>query len=162
MGMYSSIEKKIFPERTELSARLQEMRKGKTIVFTNGCFDILHRGHVSYLSRARDLGDCLVIGLNSDSSVIKLKGAGRPVNSELDRAFVLAGLGCVDFVTIFSEETPEKTIEIIKPEIHTKGGDYKENDLPEKKILDKIGGKIVLLPFEMGFSTTSIIKKLSV
>ena len=162
MGMYSSIEKKIFPERTELSVRLQEMRKGKTIVFTNGCFDILHRGHVSYLSRARDLGDCLVIGLNSDSSVIKLKGAGRPVNSELDRAFVLAGLGCVDFVTIFSEETPEKTIEIIKPEIHTKGGDYKENDLPEKKILDKIGGKIVLLPFEMGFSTTSIIKKLSV
>ena len=160
--MYSSIEKKIEINRGSLSSELEMLRKGKTIVFTNGCFDILHRGHVSYLARARDLGDYLVIGLNSDSSVNKLKGIGRPLNSEMDRAFVLAGLASVDFITIFSEATPEKTIEIIKPDIHTKGGDYNENDLPEKRILDKIGSRIVLLPFESGFSTTSLIKRISI
>ncbi|MDH5657173.1 MAG: D-glycero-beta-D-manno-heptose 1-phosphate adenylyltransferase [Spirochaetia bacterium] len=161
MSSYLSIQNKIFTDREDLVRELENTRKNKIVVFTNGCFDILHKGHVSYLSRARDLGDLLVVGLNSDSSVEHLKGSGRPLNSEMNRAFVLAGLECVDYITIFSEETPEKTIEAVHPEIHTKGGDYNLEDLPEKKILDQFGSRIVLLPFEEGFSTTSIIKKAS-
>ena len=161
MGKFTSIGEKIFQNRDELAQILNRIRSEKTVVFTNGCFDILHRGHVSYLSRAGDLGDVLVVALNTDSSVQKLKGSGRPVNSELDRAFVLASLACVDYITFFSEQTPEKTIEILKPDIHTKGGDYQAEELPEKAILDQLGSRIVLLPFEDGFSTTSIIKKAS-
>jgi len=131
-----------------------------TVVFTNGCFDILHKGHVSYLARARDLGDMLVLGLNSDSSVQSLKGPGRPVHSEMDRAFVLGALACIDYIVIFSESTPERLLSEIKPHIHVKGGDYTPENLPEKKVINSYGGTIKILPFVDGYSTTNIINKI--
>lgn len=134
--------------------------EGKKIVFTNGCFDILHAGHVRYLAQARELGDCLIMGLNSDSSVRKLKGEGRPVNHELDRAEVIGALKAVDYVVIFSEPTAEQLIAKVKPHIYVKGGDYKIDTLPEAKIVFSYGGKIELLPFVEGRSTTKIINRI--
>jgi rfaE bifunctional protein nucleotidyltransferase chain/domain len=154
------MQSKIYTDREALATHLQGSEPFKRIVFTNGCFDILHRGHLLYLAKARDLGDLLVVAINSDESVKKLKGPTRPVNSESDRALQLAALSFVDYVTFFSESTPEKTIEILKPDIHTKGGDYKPEDLPEKVILDRIGAKIAIIAFEDGYSTTSIINRM--
>lgn len=139
----------------ELSARLRS--QGKKVVLTNGCFDIIHVGHVRYLNAARELGDCLVVGLNSDESVRQLKGLSRPINPQEDRAEVLAGLACVDYVTIFSEETAEKLVAEIKPDIYAKGGDYTVDRLPEAKAVAAYGGKIVLLPEVIGRSTSRII-----
>jgi rfaE bifunctional protein nucleotidyltransferase chain/domain len=132
----------------------------KKIVFTNGCFDILHRGHVDYLSRAKDLGDVLWVGLNSDESVRKLKGIKRPIHSSEDRRFVLAGLQSVDFITIFSEDTPIELLKKIQPSIHTKGGDYDIESLPETPFVRSWGGVVKILPFIDGKSTSSILKKL--
>ena len=123
--------------RTELVKIRPQMKKaGKRVVFTNGCFDILHAGHVSYLSKAKSLGDILVIGLNSDSSVKKIKGSKRPINNERDRADVLEAMECVDFITIFEEEEPSAILEAIKPEIHAKGGDYGKGRMVEKKAVE--------------------------
>ncbi len=132
---------------------------GRKTVFTNGCFDILHYGHVHYLCQARQLGDILILALNSDESVRALKGPGRPIHKWQDRAFVMAGLFAVDYVTIFSEDTPVKTLEILQPAIHTKGGDYDINRLPEKNTVEAYGGRIIILPFVEGHSTTKILEQ---
>ncbi|MCE9500766.1 MAG: D-glycero-beta-D-manno-heptose 1-phosphate adenylyltransferase [Leptospira sp.] len=142
------------------SGQRRESLRPKKIIFTNGCFDILHPGHVSYLSMAKDLGDILWIGLNSDSSVRKIKGEDRPVNSEQDRALILSSLVFVDLVTIFTEETPVELLSVIKPEIHVKGGDYIIENLPEYPVVKKNGGEVKILPFIKGNSTTSIINKI--
>ncbi len=132
----------------------------KKIVFTNGCFDILHSGHVTYLEQAKSLGDILVVGLNSDTSVKKLKGESRPINSESDRAIVIAALASVDFVCIFPEYTPIALIQKLQPNIHVKGGDYKAEDLPEYPIIKAYGGDVSILSFVPGKSSSSIIKKI--
>lgn len=134
--------------------------EGKKIVFTNGCFDILHVGHVDYLSKARKLGAALVVGLNSDDSVRRLKGPGRPVNNEKDRAKVLAGLSFVDFITIFDEDTPKRLIEKLSPDVLVKGGDWKKEDIVGADFVRSRGGRIVTIPFVKGYSTTSVINKM--
>ncbi len=136
-------------------------RRGKKIVFTNGCFDILHAGHVEYLSKARKMGDILVIGLNSDGSVKKLKGDSRPVNNEVDRAKVLSALYFVDYVTIFSEETPERLIKKIKPDYLVKGGDWTEEKIAGANFVKSYGGKVKIVPFVAGYSTSSVIDKIA-
>lgn len=133
---------------------------GKTVVFTNGCFDILHAGHVRYLAAAKALGDCLIVGLNSDQSVQCLKGPTRPINSESDRAEVLAALAAVDYIVIFDDLTAESLVAQIQPDIYVKGGDYQLENLPEAKTVTDYGGKIVLVPEVPGRSSTGVINKL--
>lgn len=141
---------------------IEEAKKnGKKVVFTNGCFDILHAGHITYLNEAKRLGDILLIGVNSDKSVKKLKGETRPINSENDRALVLGELKAVDYTVIFDEDTPENLIACLKPSIHVKGGDYKKEDLPETKIIESYGGEVIILSFVEGKSTTNIIEKIN-
>jgi D-glycero-beta-D-manno-heptose 1-phosphate adenylyltransferase len=134
--------------------------KKKKIVFTNGCFDILHRGHVSYLAEAKKLGDLLIIGLNSDASVRKLKGNDRPINNEVDRQFVLSQLKAVDFVEIFSEETPLNLILKIRPKVLVKGGDWKLDQIVGAKEVIAQGGEVYSLNFVNGYSTSSLIEKI--
>lgn len=134
---------------------------GKTVVFTNGCFDILHAGHVRYLQAARELGDCLILGLNSDESVGRLKGPTRPVNSQDDRAEVLSALSAIDYVVIFDDPTAEGLVREIEPSVYVKGGDYNIKDLPEATIVASYGGKTVLVPEVPGKSTSNIIKKMT-
>lgn len=134
--------------------------KGKRIVFTNGCFDILHRGHVTYLAEAKKLGDLLVVGLNSDASVKRLKGPERPINSEEDRKYVLSQLKSVDFVEIFDEDTPLNLILKVRPKILVKGGDWKIDQIVGAKEVIADGGDVFSLNFVDGYSTTSIIKKI--
>ncbi|MEI7473494.1 MAG: D-glycero-beta-D-manno-heptose 1-phosphate adenylyltransferase [bacterium] len=146
--------------KNELLAEISELKNdNKTVVTTNGCFDILHVGHVRYLAQAKNEGDILVIALNSDSSVRGLKGPTRPVNKEEDRAEVLANLLSVDYVVLFNESTPESLLADIKPDIHVKGGDYDINNLPEAKVIHENGGKVVFMPMVEGKSTTNIINK---
>ena len=135
-------------------------KRGKRIVFTNGCFDILHVGHVTYLAKARAMGDLLVVGVNSDSSVRRLKGKDRPINPESDRASVLAGLESVDLVTIFDDDTPEKLITAVCPDILAKGGDWKTSDIVGGPYVISQGGKVVSIPFVDGYSTTGVIRKM--
>ena len=130
-------------------------------MFTNGCFDIIHAGHVRYLAEARKLGGSLIVGLNSDRSVRELKGPTRPVNHQDDRAEVLAALAAVDYVVIFDERTAESLISEVKPDIYVKGGDYCIEDIPEAKIVAANGGKTVLIPEVVGRSSSNIIKKIS-
>lgn len=130
------------------------------IVFTNGCFDVLHFGHVHYLLEARKLGDILVIGLNSDDSVRRLKGPSRPINSEKERAFVLAALACVDYVTLFEEDTPEELIKVVKPDVLVKGGDYALDQIVGADFVKANGGTNTTIPFVEGFSSTQIIEQL--
>jgi rfaE bifunctional protein nucleotidyltransferase chain/domain len=146
-----------------LARRSREMRAaGKRLVATNGCFDLLHVGHVRYLQKARKLGDALVVGLNGNESVRKLKGAGRPINSERDRAEVLAALECVDLVTIFSEPRANRFLEAASPAIYAKGGDYSLDSLDseERAVLEKIGAKIQIIAFEEGYSTSQLLEQL--
>ncbi len=135
-------------------------RAGKQIVFTNGCFDILHAGHVQYLERARNLGDFLVVGLNSDRSVRKLKGKGRPVNSQNDRALILAGLTAVDCISIFDEETPLNLIKKVRPHILVKGADWSVHSIAGAREVKKWGGKVKLIPLLKGRSTSGILRKI--
>jgi rfaE bifunctional protein nucleotidyltransferase chain/domain len=139
---------------------LNEKSAGKTVVFTNGCFDILHAGHVRYLTEAKKLGDILVVGLNSDESVRKLKGAGRPVNPAADRAEVLSGLRAVDHVIVFGEDTAEELVRRLQPDLYVKGGDYSLDRLPESAIVAAYGGRTVLVPMVEGRSTTNVIRRL--
>ena len=132
----------------------------KKIVFTNGCFDILHKGHISYLKNAKKQGDILIVGLNSDSSIKKLKGEERPIIDENSRSFVLSNLKSVDYVVIFDEDTPCELISYLKPDIHIKGGDYKKEDLPETKIVENYGGEVRILKYIENFSTSNIINKI--
>jgi D-beta-D-heptose 7-phosphate kinase/D-beta-D-heptose 1-phosphate adenosyltransferase len=133
---------------------------GRTIVFTNGCFDLLHVGHIRYLEAARSLGDCLVVGLNTDESVRRLKGEGRPLVSEFERAEVLASLQAVDYVTLFHEDTPSELISLLQPHIHVKGGDYRAEELPEAEAVQSVGGRIVILPITEGRSTTRLVESI--
>ena len=139
---------------------LSVQRAGKKVVFTNGCFDLLHVGHVRYLQDARALGDFLVLGLNSDSSVKKLKGPERPVQTQDDRAEILAALACVDFVVIFDEETPLKLIETVQPDILVKGGDWPVEKIVGYQFVSSQGGLVKSLPFHQGRSTSSIIDRI--
>ena len=134
--------------------------KGDKIVFTNGCFDLVHRGHVEVLANTADLGDRLVIGLNSDISIQELKGKNRPIIEENSRAILLASLQFVDAIVLFSEETPEKLIETIIPNILSKGGDYKVTEIAGHKVVLENGGEVILVPFIDGFSTTNIVNKI--
>lgn len=145
----------------EMRKEIEKLQRlGKKVVFTNGVFDILHIGHLTYLEEARSLGDILIVGVNSDSSVKVNKGDKRPINSEKNRAFVLLGTKFVDYTVIFDEKTPEKLLDILKPDIHVKGGDYKKEDLPETKIVEKNGGEVKILSFVDNVSTTQIIEKI--
>jgi len=151
--------------RSELCNALESARaEGKTIVFTNGCFDILHIGHVRYLQDARSLGDLLVVGVNSDDSVRRLKGPERPVVPEFERVEILAALECVVYVTIFTDETPVELILAIRPHLHVKGGDYRPENLPEADAVRSVGGRIEIVPYTStdteGRSTTNLIGKI--
>ena len=134
--------------------------KGDKIVFTNGCFDLMHRGHVEVLANTSDLGNKLIIGLNSDISIQELKGEKRPIIDENSRAILLAPLQFVDAIVLFSEETPEKLIETIIPNILAKGGDYKVTEIAGHKVVLENGGEVILVPFIDGFSTTNIVNKI--
>ena len=134
--------------------------KNKKIVFTNGCFDIIHAGHVRYLTTAKNFGDILIVGLNTDDSVRKLKGNSRPINNQDDRAEVLLGLKAVDHVIFFGEATAENLIAEVKPNIYVKGGDYTLETLPEAKIVQSYGGRVEFVNLVAGRSTTNIIEKI--
>ena len=140
---------------------LREELKNKKIVFTNGCFDILHVGHVRYLTASKNFGDVLIVGLNTDESVKKLKGESRPINNQDDRAEVLLGLKAVDYVIFFGENTAENLIAELKPNVYVKGGDYTLETLPEAKIVQSYGGHVELVNLVAGKSTTNIIEKIS-
>ncbi len=142
-----------------LLARLRFLNK--KIVFTNGCFDIIHQGHIEYLMKASELGDILVLGLNSDSSVKKIKGKRPPKKGQEARAKILASMFFVSYVVIFEEETPSNLIKIVQPDILVKGGDYKIEDIVGYDIVVKNGGQVLTIPFVDGFSTTSIINKMT-
>jgi rfaE bifunctional protein nucleotidyltransferase chain/domain len=151
----------LITEIVEFKSIREKLRsENKKIVFTNGCFDILHRGHVTYLNQAKSLGDVLIVGVNSDRSVRGLKGEGRPVNNENDRAFILDNLRSVDFVMIFDEDTPYNIIKEIVPEFLVKGGDWKEEDIVGWDIVKKSGGSVMSLNFINDYSTTGIINKM--
>jgi len=136
---------------------------GKKLVVTNGCFDILHLGHVSYLESARNLGDALLVGVNGDNSARQLKGKGRPVNSEADRAAVLAALASVDGVCIFADESAKKFLSLARADIYVKGGDYTLDTLnqEERRVVEAAGGRIVIFPLVPGKSTTALLEKIS-
>lgn len=138
------------------------LRAGRRLVFTNGVFDILHAGHVEYLSAARALGDLLIVGLNSDASVRALgKGENRPIHPLEDRAMVVGALRCVDGVLDFEESTPNALISVLKPEFHVKGGDYDPETMPETPLVREYGGEVVILPLRPGRSTTEILRRLA-
>lgn len=141
----------------DLLKKLDEDRAaGKKIVFTNGCFDILHRGHATYLRKARSLGDLLIIGLNSDASVKRLKGESRPINNEDDRAYILESLECVSYVVKFGEDTPHELLSQIRPDILVKGGDYKLEDVVGREFAEEV----ILIDFVDGYSTTKTIQQM--
>jgi len=150
-------------ELNEMANHAKTLRDaGKKLVVTNGCFDLLHVGHVRYLQAARALGDALAVGVNGDTSVRELKGKNRPINNERDRAEVLAALECVDFVTIFPEARATRLLELVRPAVYAKGGDYTAETLnaEERAALEKIGAEIRIIPFEKGYSTSGLLKKL--
>ena len=138
----------------------QWRNENKKIVFTNGCFDLIHLGHIDILARSSDLGDILIIGVNSDLSIQKLKGENRPIIEENSRVKQLAALEFVDAVVLFDEDTPQKLIETIKPDVITKGGDYKAENIVGNKVVTQKNGQVVIIPLTQGYSTTSILKKI--
>ena len=147
--------------RNELNELLNKLRnEGKTIVTTNGCFDILHVGHVRYLEKTKTFADVLIVALNSDKSVKSIKGDSRPINKEEDRAEVLSALKCVDYVVLFDEDSPIDLLLQIKPNVYTKGADYTVETLPEAKPIMENGGRVEFISFVEGKSTTSIINKM--
>lgn len=149
-------------KRKDISSVAQKLRRQKKkIVFTNGVFDILHRGHVDYLKKAKSFGDILIVGLNSDSSVRKIKGPNRPINKQTDRAYILLALEAVDYVVIFSEETPKRLIEQIKPNVLVKGADYKISEIVGADFVKANGGSVRRVRLSKGRSTTGIIKALN-
>jgi D-beta-D-heptose 7-phosphate kinase/D-beta-D-heptose 1-phosphate adenosyltransferase len=132
--------------------------EGKRIVFTNGCFDLLHIGHIRYLEKAKALGDVLVVGVNSDASVRKLKGPKRPILPEAERGEILSGLGCVDYITLFDEMDPLKLIASLRPNVLVKGGDWTKEQTVGKEVVERSGGEVVIIPFVKGASTSSLIE----
>lgn len=140
--------------------RARVRAEGRRLVFTNGCFDILHVGHVRYLAEARRLGDALLVAINSDASVRALKGANRPVMSEAERAEILAALSSVDFVTVFDDESPRTLISEVLPDVLVKGGDYRPEEIHGREEVERAGGRVLSLPFVEGASTTGIIERI--
>lgn len=151
------IKNKIVPLSTFHSQLSTFHSQGLRVVFTNGCFDILHRGHVEYLSKAADKGDVLVVGLNTDASVKRLKGEGRPVNNQEARALVLASLGFVDAVVLFDEDTPYELIKAVRPDVLVKGADYKPEEIVGYDIVTSYGGSVETVPLVEGYSTTKLL-----
>jgi rfaE bifunctional protein nucleotidyltransferase chain/domain len=148
--------------RNELIRIRQQFKKtGKKVVFTNGCFDILHRGHIDYLAKAKSLGDVLIVGLNTDGSVRRLKGPGRPIVDEGDRAAVLAALSAVDYVCLFDEDTPHELIQALVPDILVKGADWSMNDIVGKDVVEAAGGAVRTIEFLPNRSTSKIIEKIA-
>ncbi len=145
--------------KEDLQRIIEDLKaKGKRIVFTNGCFDLLHLGHIRYLEKAKSLGDILVVGVNSDRSVQSLKGPERPILPEEERAEILSGLECVDYITVFDEQTPLELISSLQPHILVKGGDWTKETTVGKEVVERSGGKVVILPFEEGSSTSNLIE----
>jgi len=144
----------------KVASELEALRKNKKIVFTNGCFDILHVGHLRYLQDAKALGDFLIVGLNSDASVRALKGDQRPIQSEEDRAEMLLGLSCVDATVIFGDETPIELIKKVRPDVLVKGGDWKVDQIVGSDFVMSYGGEVKSLPFHQGRSTSNIVNKI--
>jgi rfaE bifunctional protein nucleotidyltransferase chain/domain len=151
-----------FIDRAAAARWVQDLQaQGQQVVFTNGCFDLLHPGHVAYLEAARSLGDALIVAVNTDASVARLnKGPGRPLNPEADRARVLAALACVERVVLFSEDTPLELITALQPDILIKGGDYKLEEIVGREVVLARGGRVLALPFVKGYSTTELIKRI--
>ncbi len=160
MNYLEKIKNKIFTKESFKKNFKTLKLQNQKIVFSNGCFDLIHRGHIDYLARAKNLGDILIIGLNTDISVRNLKGEKRPIQDEYSRAFHLSSFCFVDYVIFFSEETPYNLIKIIKPNILVKGSDYKKEDIVGYDIVNKNGGEIITLDFIDGFSTSKIIEKI--
>jgi D-beta-D-heptose 7-phosphate kinase / D-beta-D-heptose 1-phosphate adenosyltransferase len=157
----ASSRSKLILDQSDLASFVQRYRdSGRRIVFTNGCFDILHPGHVTYLTQAKALGDVLIIGVNTDESVRQLKGEGRPVNPLSDRLIVLSALSCVDHVVPFAEATPKNLIRIVCPDIYVKGGDYTRETLPETEAVEELGGVVRILPYVDNRSTTRLIHQI--
>lgn len=146
--------------RAALAAAVTKARPGRRVVFTNGCFDLLHAGHADLLTRARALGDLLVVGLNDDASVARLKGPSRPVTPEAQRAYVLASLACVDYVSLFAEDTPLELILAIAPDVLVKGGDWPVASIVGGEAVAARGGRVVSLPLVPGLSTTAVIERI--
>ncbi len=154
-----------FLNQTQLKNQIEEIRSAKNgeatkVVFTNGCFDILHVGHVKYLQEAKAQGNILVVGINADASVRKLKGEERPIQNQQDRGEVLSALACVDYVAIFEEDTPEKLIKLLKPDVLVKGGDWKVDQIVGSDFVMSYGGQVKSLQFVKGKSTTNIVSKI--
>ncbi|MDD3626619.1 MAG: D-glycero-beta-D-manno-heptose 1-phosphate adenylyltransferase [bacterium] len=152
--------KKLFSLNKLLPIIEREKKRKKKIVFTNGCFDLLHIGHIRYLKKAKTLGDILILGLNTDSSVQKLKGNSRPILPEKERAEILDALEMIDYIVFFKEETPFNLISKIKPDILVKGADYKGKEVVGRDVVEENGGKVVLIQFEKGKSTSQLINKI--
>lgn len=145
--------------KEELKRILQDLKaKGRRIVFTNGCFDLLHAGHIQYLEKARTLGDVLIVGLNTDRSVQMIKGPLRPILSEEERAEILSGLWCVDYVVLFDESTPFELITYLRPDVLVKGGDYTKEIVVGREVVEDSGGEVVILPYIEGSSSSNIIE----
>ena len=159
MNAREKINSKIVSLPEFIKLKNENKIKGK-IVYTNGCFDILHKGHIETLSKSSEFGECLVIGLNSDDSVTRLKGVGRPVQDEESRSLVLASMEFIDFVIVFEEDTPLEMIEAIQPDVLIKGGDYKLNEIVGHDVIARNGGEVYCLNFVEGYSSTNIITKL--
>jgi D-beta-D-heptose 7-phosphate kinase/D-beta-D-heptose 1-phosphate adenosyltransferase len=151
---------KVVSPQELLDIRTRLKKKKQRVVFTNGCFDILHRGHVEYLEGAKSLGDILIVGLNTDTSVRRLKGSGRPVVEEDDRAHVIAGLASVDYVCLFDEETPQKLIELLVPDVLVKGADWAVADVVGREVVEAAGGSVRTIEFLPNRSTSRIIEKI--
>ena len=154
------VNPKIVDREALIAARRRLGEQGRRVVFTNGCFDLLHPGHVLYLAEARRLGDALVVALNSDASVRRLKGAGRPILNESERAEVLAALAAVDWVTIFDEDTPRPLIAALLPDVLVKGGDWAIEEIVGREEVEAAGGRVLALPYLEGSSTTDIIERI--
>jgi len=161
MEIQNHIKSKVIADELAIKRQVAVWKfLNKKIVFTNGCFDILHRGHVEYLAKAAELGEILVIGMNTDASVQRLKGPGRPVNNEHARADVLAAIGFVDAVIFFDEDTPFELIKKVEPDVLVKGADYDKKDIVGNDIVESYGGQIATIPLVDGYSTTNIIDKI--
>lgn len=161
MNYQHFLESKIIQEKTQLICTLNQWRfKNEKIVFTNGCFDILHRGHVDYLAQAAALGSKLIIGLNTDASVRRLKGEARPVNNQQARALLLSSLIFTDKIVLFDEDTPLELIRFLQPDILVKGNDYRPEEIVGYDIVKAKGGEVITIPLTQGFSTTSILTKI--
>ncbi len=162
MGFHEQIASKIVT-LPQLAAQLTMLRNGNRppqVVFTNGCFDLIHQGHVEYLSKARDLGDLLVVGLNSDASVSRLKGPARPISHQESRAWVLAAFSFVDYVVLFEEDTPLRLIETLCPDVLVKGGDYDRSNVVGADFVEAHGGRLELIPLVPGQSTTNLVNRM--